>query len=180
MNKAILALAVAGLALSAQAQPWSFTAKVIHVSDGDTVVALDSTMKKIKVRLANIDAPESGHGTCRPGQPWSSQSTAFMSRLIKGRTVQFQCSQLDRYDRSICDILVDNTTANRALVAAGLAWANRAHPSYLQDPGVAQAEKDAASSRRGLWQDPAPIAPWEWRKTIWNSPTLPSCNSSRG
>lgn len=175
MKRAFIALTLVGVALCARAQPSSFTGKVIHVNDGDTVVALDSSMQKIKVRLANIDAPESGHGTCRPGQPWSSQSTAFVSRLLKGRTVQFQCSQLDRYQRSICDVLVDGTTANRAVVAAGLAWANRAHPSYLKDPGVAQAERDAASAKRGLWQDPAALAPWEWRKTVWNSPALPSC-----
>ena len=42
--------------------------KVIHVDDGDTLVVLTPDRQKLKVRLANIDAPESSHGRCRPGQ----------------------------------------------------------------------------------------------------------------
>jgi endonuclease YncB( thermonuclease family) len=27
-------------------------------------------------------------------------------------------------------------------------------------------EKDAREAGRGLWADPQPVPPWEWRKTL--------------
>lgn len=176
MIRQALVLLLVTLTFSVHAQRTiqpEFTAKVIHVDDGDTVVALDAQNQKTKVRLANIDAPEKSHGRCRPGQPWSAQSTRYMSDLLKGRTVTFRCSTLDRYGRSICDIEINGSTASRLLAEAGLAWANRAHPSYLRDPGVAQAERTAVMIQRGLWSDPRAIPPWEWRKVEWES--APGC-----
>jgi len=178
MIRPVLLLLLSAMALNVHAQRTiqpEFTAKVIHVDDGDTVVVLDEQNQKTKVRLANIDAPETSHGRCRPGQPWSAQSTDFLGRAIKGRQVKLLCSTLDRYGRSVCDILIDGTTANRMLTSAGLAWANRSNPSYLRDPGVAQAELEARSARKGLWNDRQSIPPWEWRKTAWGA--APGCNN---
>jgi endonuclease YncB( thermonuclease family) len=172
----VLVLALAGVALPAHAQKTltpSFTAKIIHVDDGDTVVALNEQNQKVKIRLANIDAPETSHGRCRPGQPWSEQSKQFLSDLVKGKFVQLTCSTLDRYDRSVCDIHLGRTTANRLLVESGLAWANRAHYSYLRDPLVTKVETYAVLAKRGLWSEPQATPPWEWRKVQWNS--VPGC-----
>ena len=35
-----------------------FVAKVVGITDGDTITVLDGQKNQIKVRLANIDAPE--------------------------------------------------------------------------------------------------------------------------
>ena len=156
--------------LSARAQRTfapSFEAKVIHVDDGDTVAARQSTGVNFKVRLANIDAPEENHGGCRPGQPYASASTAALKRMVLGETVRFECFTLDRYDRHVCDLKIGSTTANIKLVAQGLAWANRARPSYLRDQRVAQAEAEAMKLKRGLWSSSAQVAPWDWRHTVW-------------
>lgn len=163
-------------ALGAQAAPTTleaqFSARVIHVDDGDTVVALKADQTRVKVRLANIDAPETNHGRCRPGQPWSAQSTEALKHLVHGRTIHFTCSTLDRYDRSVCDLQLDNgkTTANRELARMGLAWANRARPSFLRDAEVAAAEGEARKHRIGLWAGPSVVPPWEWRQTEWQQP----------
>lgn len=145
----------------------SFEAKVVHVDDGDTVVARLDSGVNIKVRLANIDAPEENHGGCRPGQPYASASTASLKRMVLGKTIHFDCSTLDRYDRHVCDLQTGATTANIQLVSQGLAWANRANPSYLRDQRVAQAEADAMRLKQGLWASGEPVAPWEWRHTVW-------------
>lgn len=144
-----------------------FVAKVIHVDDGDTVVALRSDGEQVKVRLANIDAPEIQHGRCRQGQPFGQKSGEALASLVKGKTVQFSCATLDRYDRHVCDIGIDGTTASRELVRQGLAWANRSRPSYLRDRGVADAEREAQARRVGLWADNTAVKPWEWRHTVW-------------
>lgn len=145
-----------------------FNAKVVHVDDGDTVVALHADGTKTKVRLANIDAPESDHGKCRPGQPFAAKSGAALKTLVLGKQVEFRCSTLDHYDRSVCDLHIDNTTANREVVRQGLAWANRARPSYLRDPQVIEAEKQAQAERRGLWSESQPVPPWMWRREAWS------------
>jgi endonuclease YncB( thermonuclease family) len=161
------AMAKHGVANGQRVLTPEFSARVIHVNDGDTLVALRANGQKIKVRLANIDAPETDHGRCRPGQPFSEKSSQALKRLVHGKTTEFVCSTLDQYDRHICDVVLNNTTANRELVRQGLAWANRARPSYLRDSGVVDAEREAQVARRGLWTDPASIAPWQWRREEW-------------
>lgn len=150
-----------------------FQARVVNVADGDTITALDANNRQVKVRLANIDAPETGHGRCRPGQPFSDRSKQHLSNLVKGKVVTLVCTDTDRYGRSICDVVVDGTTASRSLAQAGMAWANRANPRYLRDNGVAQAEQNAIQQRAGLWADRQQIPPWEWRKAAWN--IAPGC-----
>lgn len=148
-----------------------FEAKVIHVDDGDTVRVLRADGSQTRVRLANIDAPEASHGRCRPGQPYSAQSTQVLKQMVLGKMVRLQCHELDRYDRSICDLQMGATTANRELVRAGLAWANRSDPRYLRDREVAAAEAQARGNRAGLWADRSPVPPWEWRRTEWSQPS---------
>lgn len=145
-----------------------FNARVIHVDDGDTLVAMRADGQKTKVRLANIDAPESDHGRCRPGQPFAEKSTQALKRLVHGKTVAFVCSTLDQYERHICDVHIAETTANRELARQGLAWANRARPSYLRDERVAEAEREAQANARGLWSAPGAVAPWQWRRQEWS------------
>ncbi len=171
-----LALTAASLWQAATAAPATlereFAARVIHVDDGDTVVALRPDQTRVTVRLANIDAPEGSHGRCRPGQPWSAQSTGALKQMAHGRTIRFTCHTLDRYSRSVCDLHLDGgkTTANREIVRMGLAWANRARPDFLRDGEVANAEAQARQQRLGLWSDPHAVAPWEWRRTAWLQP----------
>lgn len=159
-----LGVALATLPVWAQITPF----KVIDVADGDTITVLDESNTSYRIRLANIDAPETGGGRCRPTQPWATQSKNALTRMVKGRQVGLACTEIDRYGRQICDVLVDGTTANRALVESGLAWANRANPRYLRDQEVAAAESRAQRARVGLWSAPGQTPPWEWRKTQWN------------
>lgn len=170
---ALTALVSLGLSLPSPAKAQrtitpEFTAKVIHVADGDTVTAMRDNGEKVKVRLANIDAPESHGGQCRPGQPYAGKSKDAMKKLVLGKQVEFTCSTLDRYDRSVCDLHIDGTTANRELVRQGLAWANRSNPSFLRDRVVAAVERDAKDARLGLWSDPQSVAPWQWRREMWS------------
>ena len=52
------------------------------------------------------------------------------------------------------------------LVASGMAWHFKryAHEQQPADRAAyATAEDRARAERRGLWQEPGPIAPWDWR-----------------
>ena len=158
MNAKICLLALGLMAASAHAE--TIPGRVVGVVDGDTVVLLDSALKQYRVRLQGIDAPESK-------QPFGQRSKQNLSSLVYGRQVVAECSKQDKYKRSVCKIVVDGKDANLAQVEAGMAWWYR---TYAKEQTAADrvayesAEIAAKEAKRGLWTDPAPVAPWDWRR----------------
>ena len=145
----------------------TLSGKVVQVSDGDTInIRTDS--ETIRIRLASIDAPETSHGSDQPGQPFGEASRKFLAGLVAGKTIQAQCFEKDRFGRHICDILVDDTTANRLSVKNGMSWANQqGKGKYLRDPSLPELEKQARAAKLGLWAEPGAVAPWVWRHDCW-------------
>ena len=133
-----------------------FSGKVVGVSDGDTITVLQNRTP-IKVRLHGIDCPEIG-------QDFGSRAKAFTSELVFGQVVKVVPRDIDRYGRTVADvILADGRILNHELVRAGLAWWYR---KYAPDIGtLAELEAAARDAKRGLWSQPNPVPPWEWRKT---------------
>lgn len=148
---------------------YNLTGTVVNIADGDTLTLLQG-QKRLRIRLASIDAPETGHGKTRPSQPYSTASKNALSAMVAKKTVTLKCYEQDRYQREICDVpLADGDTANRQLVAQGLAWANmQGDGKYLRDASIRDLQAQAKSERRGLWQQPDPVAPWDWRWQCWN------------
>jgi len=147
---------------------YTLQGEVIRVIDGDTIV-LRSEGRARHVRLASIDAPETG-GRDRQGQPFGQASRRSLDALVAGRSLAARCYERDGYGRDVCDLpLPGGQTANRRQVQAGMAWANRQnHGNYLRDPAIADLESEARRSRAGLWAQGPAVAPWEWRQRCWN------------
>ena len=138
-------------ALATAAEP--FTAKVVRVKDGDTIVVLQGT-EQIDVRLDGIDCPESG-------QPFGQKAKQAVSKVAFGKTVTIRSSGTDRYGRTLgVVILPDDRNLNQALVQYGYAWWYR---KYSDDQTLAKLEAEARKERRGLWADPKAVPPWDWR-----------------
>ncbi len=57
--------------------------------------------------------------------------------------------------------MAGGVNVNRELVRLGLAWR---YEAYSKDAALLAAQNEAKAARRGLWADPAPVAPWEWRR----------------
>lgn len=67
--------------------------KIVRVSDGDTVVVLDTTNTQHRVRLDGIDCPEKG-------QPFGRKATDFVKQLTKdSEFVIVEWDKKDRYGR---------------------------------------------------------------------------------
>lgn len=131
-----------------------FTAKVIGVSDGDTITVLHDT-KPEKIRLAEIDCPEKT-------QAFGAAAKHRTSELAFGKIVTVDVIGHDRYKRSIAQVeLPDGRNLNRELVDQGLAWCYR---KYSNNPDLISLEAKARDSRRGLWSAPNPVPPWTFRK----------------
>jgi endonuclease YncB( thermonuclease family) len=151
------------------ASTYTLTGKVVRVSDGDTINLLVEN-KQERIRLASIDAPETGHGSKQPGQPFGEASRKNLAQHVAGKTLTLLCFEKDRYERHICDIPVGNTTANRLQVEEGMAWANQqAKGRYLRDRSLPTLEKTARQKKIGLWSEPNAIAPWVWRVQCWKN-----------
>lgn len=145
--------------------------RVVSVSDGDTITVLDADHQQHKIRLSGIDAPEKA-------QPFGQRSKENLSRLVYGRDVTVEWRKKDRYGRTVGKVMVAEPVcreiicpktldACHAQIVAGMAWWYRQYAKE-QEPGDAnryeQSEQEARSRRIGLWSDPQPTPPWEWRK----------------
>ena len=137
----------------------TITGRVVAVADGDTLTVLDGTRLQHRVRLNGIDAPESG-------QPFGQASKRNLVNLVFGKTVSIETKKTDRYGRAVGLVTYDGQDVNLAQLKAGLAWFYRQYAGELDTDRRAayeRAEREAREARRGLWADPAPVAPWEYR-----------------
>lgn len=157
MNIRILLLAAALAVTTTGAAPTgpALTGRVVGVSDGDTLTLLTPDRVRHKVRLDQIDAPESG-------QPWGADARRRLSSAVFNRTVTVRSSGKDRYGRTLGRVEAGGTDVNAAMVRDGAAWAYR---QYLTDRRMIRLEADARNADRGLWAlpDSQTTPPWEWR-----------------
>jgi endonuclease YncB( thermonuclease family) len=160
---------------AAVSDPNKFSAKVVAITDGDTVDALDSRGLTYSIRLAGIDAPEHD-------QPFGPESTQHLTALISGKTVALECENERSYGRLICKILAPNgEDVCLDQVKAGMAW----HYKQFQDEqspadrdAYAAAECEAMKAKTGLWSDPHPVQPQDFRHAT-TSPLLFDVNGCR-
>ncbi len=146
---------------------YTLSGKIVQVSDGDTVNILVNQQTH-RIRLASIDAPETAHGSNRPGQPYGEASRKHLADYVAGKTLTLICFEKDQYGRDVCDIPVGDTTANRLQVEHGMAWANQqGGGKYLRDQKLVEFEKKAKQAKLGLWAEPQAVAPWVWRHDCW-------------
>ena len=60
-----------------QAQAAGLSGRVVSITDGDTFTLLTTDKQQVKIRLAEIDAPESS-------QPYGNKSKQVLSGLVFG------------------------------------------------------------------------------------------------
>lgn len=143
------------LCLSLSAAAETLTGKVIKVADGDTLTILTADKEQTKVRLAAIDAPEKA-------QPFGERSKHSLSAMCFGKSATIDVVDLDRYGRTVGVVTCDGVEVNRTQVSRGMAWAYRKHIKGFEF--LIEEERKARSLKSGLWADPDPTPPWEWRK----------------
>ena len=135
--------------------PPTFTSTVLSVSDGDTLTVLVNN-KPERVRLISIDCPEGD-------QPFGSQATQLTTQLALEKAVTVTDMGRDKYHRLLGDVVLpDGRLLNRELVREGFCWWYR---KYAPGDTVLEGlEQEARAAKKGLWADPQPVPPWEWRK----------------
>ena len=146
------------------------TGTVTKVSDGDTIHVTTPEQTKLRVRLYGIDAPETSKVNAhsgqinKPGQPYGEDSWKALKNKIKGRQVRLDILDIDKYRRMVGIIWCDDRNINLEMVREGYA---EAYVEYLKPPYRTQfleAEREARSTRRGIWSLPDYERPRDFRK----------------
>ncbi len=150
----LLALAAFPLLLAVSPAHADVLARVVSVHDGDTLTVLIER-RQVKVRLTDIDAPELH-------QPFGTRSKQSLSDLCFGKLASLDVRGQDRYKRTIAQVTCEGRDANAEQVRRGYAWtytryAPAGTPLYAM-------QNEARAAQRGLWSDPAPVPPWDWRR----------------
>lgn len=132
----------------------TISGKVIAIADGDTLTVLDVRKRQHKIRLAEIDAPESK-------QPFGTKSRQSLAEICFGTFATVETKQKDRYGRPIGQVNCDGLHANAEQVRRGMAWVFVRYTE--RNSSLYTLEENARLARLGLWSDKSPQPPWEWR-----------------
>ncbi|EIJ6113750.1 thermonuclease family protein [Salmonella enterica] len=172
MNRARSAFrAIAAVAVLIVSSPaWAdFQGEVVRILDGDTIDVLVNR-QTIRVRLADVDAPESG-------QAFGQRARQRLADMTFRQQVEVVEKDTDRYGRTLGTVYAmmsypgsaaQLTNINAVMVQEGMAWAYRYYGKPT-DPQMYALEQEARRQRFGLWSDPNAQEPWKWRRASKNA-----------
>ena len=134
--------------------------RVVDVLNGDTIIIRDAQQTEHRIYLYGIDAPELK-------QISGMESRDYLDRLLFTRTYQVKVviESRAKNDNIIGTVYATEQNSsqyadiNGMMVMAGHAWASRHSGKRYQ-----AIEQIARNRKTGLWANPKPVAPWEWRK----------------
>jgi endonuclease YncB( thermonuclease family) len=143
------------LSLGQFASAAELAGRVVGITDGDTLTLLFEGHQQVRIRLAEIDAPESR-------QPYGNRARQELSDLAFGKDVTVTVRDIDRYGRTVGRVYAGSVDVSAEMVRQGAAWVYR---QYSHDPMLLRDEQEARDARRGLWALPEAerVPPWEWR-----------------
>ena len=136
------------------AEPTTITGRVVSLADGDTLTVLDAGKTQHKIRLHGIDTPEKK-------QAYGTKAREALGALVFQKDVSVTVVDKDRYGRLVGKVKQGDTDVNRELVAKGYAWR---YSQFDKKGEYTAVQAEAKAAKRGLWADPDPVPPWEFRR----------------
>jgi endonuclease YncB( thermonuclease family) len=160
-QSAKVSLILMALCLSAVAQQrQTITGKVTRIVDGDTF-EMEAEGRSHTIRFDGADAPEKG-------QAYGKEAAATLEALALGKIVTAAIYKEDRNTPGVARVTLRGDNLGVMLVDRGAAWYSRRLKNELSledQRAYERAEVNAKAARRGLWSDPSPIPPWDYRGT---------------
>ncbi|MCX5955334.1 MAG: thermonuclease family protein [Cyanobacteria bacterium] len=140
----------------ASAQPQR--AVVLSIGDGDTIRVRQGD-RVLTVRLACIDAPETAQG------PFGVAARRYLQQRLRiGQEVTLQPKTIDRYGRTVAEVISD-ININLVMVEDGQAFVYRRYLAACDAREYLEAEFRASRHRYGVWQVEGGITrPWDFRR----------------
>lgn len=124
--------------------------------DGGTYTAAVGSAKRYRIRLSKVDAPEDG-------QPFGDESRDSLKTLCLQKKATIWFHTTDRYGRHVARVVCEGRDAGSDQVRTGMAWV---FERYSKDPILLELQAKTKANRTGLWVDPEPVPPWEWRPSM--------------
>lgn len=169
MKKTIMTLVLIAATTWANAQfAFDLEGQVAYIDDGDTIILHPGNQR---VRLAEIDAPETDHGPGKSGQPYGTTARSALAAMMPvGSEVKAQCYERDAYGRAVCRVLYQNIDISLEMARLGHAHAFK---EYVRDPRILGAADYAKAKQLGLWSYGNAVYPQTWRHSCWAQGSLP-------
>ena len=108
MKKILITILITCWPLTAHA----WMAKVVSVTDGDTIKVYNAEFGQVKIRFYGIDTPEKG-------QPYGQAAGKYLASLVAGKMVDIEPVTEDRYGRTVAIVMDAETNVNQEMVRAG-------------------------------------------------------------
>lgn len=134
-------------------------ALVVEVHDGKTIT-VENSGRRLKVALKAAEAPERD-------QPYGEVARQHLSRFVLNREVALEYTGLGASALLIARVMVEDRDIGLQMIRDGVAWFDRNYEGELgpaERRVYADSETAARNEHRGIWKDPSPIPPWEWRQ----------------
>lgn len=134
-------------------------ARVLSVTDGDTIRVLLPDGREEAVRYIGINTPELD-------QPYGPEAKTANASLVEGKQVRLEMdvSERDRYGRLLRYVFVDDLFVNAELVRRGYAQVATYPPDVAHAEEFLELQRQAQAEGAGLWapasQPAAPSIPW--------------------
>ena len=125
--------------------------KCVKVVDGDTLI-VECEKYRRTVEIAGIDAPELD-------QAWGKQTRNFVRNMVGVEKVEIEVIEGDG-DTVRARVSVNGIDMSEMLVTSGLAWVAEGS----DDTELLNLSEKAKEMPCGLWTDPQPQAPWDFRE----------------
>jgi micrococcal nuclease len=154
----ILFLLALPLSFSTQSSASSLQGKVIAVLDGERVTVL-SVNQPLQVKLMGMAAPTGK-------QAFADEARQHLSDLAAGKYVVVSYTSFSHDGYVMGRVVVNSMDVGQQMIRDGVAWFQPSEVGTLSDmekQAYAGCEQAARSEGRGLWQDPAAQAPWQFR-----------------
>jgi len=129
---------------------------VTRVIDGDTI-EVDIAGTIYKVRYIGIDAPELDDERAKFCD-LAQKATRYNRQQVEGKTVRLEkdVSDVDKYERLLRYVYVDDTLVNAELVREGLAWVKVYEPDTKYRDYLEELQTEARQAGKGIWQESQP------------------------
>lgn len=146
------AIAAAGVTAVVTHELSGDDAVVVRVVDGDTLdVEIDGATQR--VRLLNVDAPENNKAT-GVTECLGAEATAELARLLPAGAdvfLKYDDDRIDKYDRVLAGVYIDDTLVNAEMVRTGLAGSMLVGENDRFFEEVSAAEQEAFAAERGIY-----------------------------
>jgi hypothetical protein len=129
---------------------------------GTTEAALAAAERAVEATLGS-----------RWSQPYADVARKHLSDLILDKYVVVRYTAIGEQGYLVARILLEQADINAQMLRDGVAWYFQPDASELVEADqqlYQDCEKAARSEKRGLWRDPSPTAPWEFK----NAPVVPA------